>query len=169
MEEKRTLIKAETDEKIKTATKDVSWSIAKLLIIQTKCSKHGIGTWKWQDSTKNGWWRQGIATTTDLTVLENNHTLSFFATGCTPQRSSSNDNFHQIRLHKNQVYNLFQPLSFLFDHLKLPRRGGIAVPRRGVFKGTGRKCCFNCKRLLVVTFDKEEYDWPSGYLQTIHT
>jgi hypothetical protein len=108
-------------------------------------------------------------TTTDLTVLENNHTLSFFATGCTPQRSSSNDNFHQIRLHKNQVYNLFQPLSFLFDHLKLPRRGGIAVPRRGVFKGTGRKCCFNCKRLLVVTFDKEEYDWPSGYLQTFHT
>lgn len=107
--------------------------------------------------------------TTDLTVLENNHTLSFFATGCTPQRSSSNDNFHQIRLHKIQVYNLFQPLSFLFDHLKLPRRGGIAVPRRGVFKNTGRKCYFNCKRLLVVTFDKEEYDWPSGYLQTIHT
>jgi hypothetical protein len=42
----------------------------------------------------------------------------------------------------------------LFDHLKLPRRG-IAVPRRGVFKGTGRKCCFNCKRLLVVTFDND--------------
>jgi hypothetical protein len=52
--------------------------------------------------------------------------------------------------------------------LKLPRRG-IAVPRRGVFKGTGRKCYFNCKRLLVGTFDDEEYDWPSGYLQTIHT